>query len=284
MSRPALPPELPEATVAGLHALYREAADAEPGPELDRSILDAAHAGLDAAGAAKSRRPAPRWKGWLMAASALALAGIGVSLTWRVMDEQERQWREDARTPPLRRETSGGAAKAEASVPGAPAPAPAAARAPEVPAAALKGGHAELTRPVDAPARAQEAATLQAAPVPFAAPAAPQVLQAPAAEAMKKSVRTEADEPRERREATVGSNAASARGKLDAASPATGVAGATADSLAQPGVDAATPEAWLKRIRELVAAGRRDEAAQSLARFRLRYPDFVVPDDLRGTK
>ena len=44
--------------------------------------------------------------------------------------------------------------------------------------------------------------------------------------------------------------------------------------------DAATPENWLKHIRELRAAGREAEAARSLAHFRLRYPDHAVPRDL----
>ena len=277
MSRPALPRELPEASVAALHALYREAADAEPGPALDRSILDAARADLKAVGGTKSRRPALWWKGWLTAVSALALAGIGVSLTWRVMDEQERQLREEMRTPSVRRESSAGAAKAEAPTQGAAATA--------VAAAAPKGSGAAATKATDAPARVLDAVAVpEPVPVPFAAPAAPPALAAPAAEAMKKTVRAEADESRVRREATAGANAASARGRLDAASPATAVGGAAADSLAQPGVDAATPEAWLKLIRKLLATGRDAEASQSLARFRVRYPDLALPDDLRREK
>jgi len=40
-------------------------------------------------------------------------------------------------------------------------------------------------------------------------------------------------------------------------------------------------DAWLARIRELVAAGREDEARASLAEFQRRYPAFAVPQDLR---
>ena len=46
--------------------------------------------------------------------------------------------------------------------------------------------------------------------------------------------------------------------------------------------DAASPEAWLDQIRKLRAAGRTTEAAQSLERFRKRYPNMEVPDDLLG--
>jgi hypothetical protein len=57
-----------------------------------------------------------------------------------------------------------------------------------------------------------------------------------------------------------------------------------ADSLALPAPDAATPDAWLKQIRELRAAGRTADAVQSLARFRTRYPDYAVPGDLLNLK
>ena len=41
-------------------------------------------------------------------------------------------------------------------------------------------------------------------------------------------------------------------------------------------------EAWLSRIRELVAAERYDEARASFAEFRRRHPDAEVPADLRS--
>ena len=44
----------------------------------------------------------------------------------------------------------------------------------------------------------------------------------------------------------------------------------------------AVREAWLARIRELVAAERYVEARDSYAEFRRRYPDAPVPDDLRS--
>ena len=40
-------------------------------------------------------------------------------------------------------------------------------------------------------------------------------------------------------------------------------------------------EAWLGRIRELIAAERFDEARASFAEFQRRHPDAAVPDDLR---
>lgn len=43
----------------------------------------------------------------------------------------------------------------------------------------------------------------------------------------------------------------------------------------------ATPEAWLKQIREQVARGDELAVREQMRRFRQRYPDFVVPEDLR---
>ena len=42
------------------------------------------------------------------------------------------------------------------------------------------------------------------------------------------------------------------------------------------------PEKWLQRIEELRKLGRFDEAKASLANFRKRYPDYRLPESLRG--
>jgi hypothetical protein len=52
----------------------------------------------------------------------------------------------------------------------------------------------------------------------------------------------------------------------------------------EPPASADSPEvreAWLKRVRELVTHGDRDAARDSLREYRRRYPDAVIPDDLR---
>jgi hypothetical protein len=56
--------------------------------------------------------------------------------------------------------------------------------------------------------------------------------------------------------------------------PGEDVPPATADS-------PAVRDAWLQRIRELVAAGERDAARTSLQEFVRRHPDQPLPDDLR---
>lgn len=297
MSRSDLPPrpevpELPESAARELHALYREAAQAEPDATLDRKILDAARAELRDAGEAKARRPPPWWKGWLPVASALAIALVGVSLTWRVMDQQERDLRQEMQAAEAVRERSAGAA---ASV----APAQNATEASSVPRApapvAENNSRAESKALKHAPPSVSEPATI---PAPSAAAPMAPVL---ADEMLKKGQRAEQEDLRERRDANAAMGAASSparqAGKLEAGRPAAASSGeVAADSLAGPAaksavgsvslppVDAATPEAWLMQIRELRAAGRGTEAAQSLARFRARYPDFVLPDDLLKLK
>lgn len=51
-----------------------------------------------------------------------------------------------------------------------------------------------------------------------------------------------------------------------------------------PPATVASPEvrdAWLARIRALLAGGHAEEARASLEEFQRRYPDFVLPEDLR---
>jgi len=282
MTRSTLPsgPEVPESTLAALHALYREAASAEPGPGLDRSILAAARAELNAGRAAKARKPAPWWKRWLPLTSALAMALVGLSVTWRVMDEQERHLREEMKAAEAAGETL---------------------RAPPAPRSTEAGSSISAVAPVGETSRRVESDAAKDAPRRLAGPAAPPAATATATapaepapmpgKAMEKGLRAGPDELRERRDApAVAAPAASpaparALMKLEARSPGPAASGAgAADSIAPAAVDAATPEAWLKHVRELRAAGRSAEAAQSLARFRLRYPDFVLPDDLLNLK
>jgi len=281
MTRSTLPPEseVPESTVSELHALYQEGAKAEPSLMLDRSILDAARAEVRTDGATK--RQTRWWKGWLPVTSAIAVAVVGLSVTWRVMDEQERHLREEMRSGAAS-ETAGRVAPAERS----------GDVKPSLNAPAEKSRRVESTAAKDASLGVPEPAAI---PAP-AAPATTAPL--PAEQALKKeSRRAETDELRERRDAGAAANLAAGparqSGKLETGSLGTASSGeAAADSVARPyaksvaapAIDAATPDAWLKLVRELRTAGRSAEAAQSLARFRARYPDFVVPDDLLDLK
>lgn len=297
-SRPGVP-DVPESAASELQALYREASHAEPDAMLDRQILDAARAELRGAGAAKARRQPPWWKGWLPAASALAIALVGVSITWRVMDQQESDLRQEMKAAEAVRERS-------VAAPGSVAPAQGATETSPLPRApaplAEQERRAEPTTLKNAPPGVPEPAATSAPVAP-----APMVPMAPAVadEAMKKSGRSEKEDLRGRRDASAavgaatGSASSPARqaGKLEAGRPGAASSNETAaDSLAAPAANSATksaaapavdgpsPEAWLRQVRELLAAGRSTEAAQSLARFRARYPDFVLPDDLLKLK
>ena len=42
-----------------------------------------------------------------------------------------------------------------------------------------------------------------------------------------------------------------------------------------------TPQAWIEDIRKLMKAGMSEEAGGELALFKKRYPDYVLPEDLR---
>lgn len=270
--------EMPESNRRELQALYREAATDEPGPMLDRSILDAALAELKSAAASKAR-PVPWWKGWLPATTAIAAVVVGVSLTWRVMDEQERQLREEMRAAPA----AGGITRqpaADNAVVAAPASAaktaPTAGNAPVVPRKEASGA----TQAVASPPASPE-------PRPFTAPAA--AAPVPLEVETRKASRADARDEGTRRDAVVQDAAPAvsrAVGKLEAGRP--GASSETDVSASSPPAakvlaapEAASAEAWLRRIRELRAAGRDAEAAQSLDRFRQRYPDFPLPADMK---
>jgi hypothetical protein len=254
-------PEVPESQERELQALYREAAGEEPSPALDRRILDAVRADLVAAATAKAR-PVSWWKGWLPAATALAAVVVGVSLTWRVMDEQERQLREEMLAAPAASEAARQPAADRAAAPVPPEKEVAATAQPPV---------APEPRAFSAPA----------APAP--AVALPQEVEA------KKAARPEVREMESRRDAVVQDAAPAlprSAPKLEAGRPGASneAAGAISSAPAAKALaerDAVSPEAWLQRIRELRAAGRETEAAQSLARFRQRYPDFPLPADMK---
>lgn len=50
---------------------------------------------------------------------------------------------------------------------------------------------------------------------------------------------------------------------------------------AAPKASERSPQTWVEDIRKLMAAGRSEEAGQEIAEFKKRYPDYVLPEDLR---
>ena len=300
----------PNDSSEALHALYRAAADEAPSPQLDLAILSAARADLDRAKALPTSHSRSGWRRWMMPVSAVAVALFGLSLAWHVMDEQEMAQRRMLSTMPDELKEAAAPAPApagtdsaaatqptvdqetvrdvEVKAKGKPASAdslkampplakPAASPSPELKRENVRP-LAESAQDIQEKENAASGQRSEAAPMPAAA-SAPE----PAAALAPQEIRAKAmpqggvaPEASARRAAPLGQ----AR-KLDSAQPAE-AAPATDGAIA---VDAArleptTPDAWLQQIRALRAAGRHDEAAQSLARWHARYPDLAVPTDL----
>ena len=60
-----------------------------------------------------------------------------------------------------------------------------------------------------------------------------------------------------------------------------GVTAAIANPLAVSEAKERTPEKWLEDIRKLRTEGKATEVERELAEFRKRYPDYILPEDLR---
>ena len=298
-------------TADELTALYREGSTLEPGPLLDQRILAAAKTEL-ANDQRRQRVARPWWKVLLVPVTTVAVGVLGISLAWRVADQQERDVRatmnaaETSAQPPaapvakapapsaLDPETEAvrqGVRKEAKSDRAIAAPSPRALPEPKPEARVERRSEAksEAKSAVNTEAAADES-SLRAAPAPAPAQVGDLAVRKKAVEAAP--LPAEAGAP-----ATLIGQANSAPAAV--ATPAAPAApapmpaardyradraaektsGATMEAATAPD-DAATPEDWIKHIGELRAAGREAEAARSLARFRLRYPDHAVPRDL----
>ncbi len=252
MSRPHEPDDRQAklALADEIDALYRQGEGAEPDAELDRRILAAARREVESARA----RPRPGGWRWLTAGSALVVALLGVSLAWRVADEETRQLPTTGRGD-------------EGSSPGAK----------QDGASGQPGAPAERAASAEAKARAQAPAPARPAKPapPVAFPAAPAAGSATLPEAESREADKSASdsarvaEPAAQNEAAVSAR----RGK---AAP-----GEERQAAPQAVAPAPGPQVLLREIRELRAAGRFDEAAAVLKRLRALYPDYIVPDDLK---
>lgn len=263
---------------------------ADPSPALDARILAAARAD-DVRGGRSALRPRP-WRIALGVAASLVLA---VGLAWRLRPLPG---------PPIDRGASSAESAASSNVEAGSAQQPAASAAPEKttgePAAAFAvPPPREIAAPPALPSVESQRARAPAAPEPAktipAAPEPPVVLEAPAPPAPIDDMALPAppppafapavqSEPRaeparkaaaEEMPEEAGVDAAAAADQAAGDEPEMEVPPATADS---PDVR----EAWLQRIRELLAAGQTDAARASLKEFVHRHPDAPLPDDLRA--
>ena len=276
-----------------LQALYREAGGDLPTPESDQRIIAAAHADLRA-GARHSAYRANWLKRWLPATSAIAVALLGVSMAWRVVDHEVRELPDE---PALHEHGNAAAPGPESewtthAVPALPV------------TSESRRSTAEAARPAAGKpsAKANVADTLKRAPATLTPPPAPPTTT----RGLVRHDKSEAEQPlAESMGARLTPRAAASalpnsQGKsadiLQPSSQPDSLPNSQPDSRpdSRPGSPpgalherAAEPtdmQAWIGKIRALRAAGRDLEADESLARFRERYPAFVLPGDLAGVR
>lgn len=320
MTRPTRPDPLQPAERALADALAAATPSPGPSPGLDATILAAARKaaaeragegartgeGAPAAATPSStstsaghrrRRRSPTWlRGGALAAT-LVLA-IGVAWQLRPQIEVVRLPEEApaaAKVPAHADEVSAAASQVQEAITppsgtAAPAPPeavlfdaphrePAAARETVADTAGqeMSGSAAKSSGPAPREAAAST-------PVPMAVPAPPPAPPAPAAPQTRQALPP--PRPAPARDAAARSRAPDILGGAQAID---GEAMHAEDWLDQPlddtppaSVDSpAVREAWLARIRELVASERYGEARESFVEFQRRHPEAAVPDDLR---
>lgn len=266
-----------------------------PTPALDSRILAAARAAVD--GPAVPARQRRRWPVVFGVAASLALA-VGIAWQLRPLPDAAVEYSEAPAAAPM--ETTSAVAADAATV----APQDQAVDAADLPEAGRRAhpqspvaAAAEATRPAPQafPQTMQRKTTSDpeaaeaVAEMPPVAPAAPPPLPPSPATATE-----EADATRVRDAAHRDSPAPQGvtGNRQDTGSLAPREAAATSvDEYGDQSIDDQPPatadapevrQAWLQRIRELIAAGETDAARASLDEFRRRYPDAVLPEDLRA--
>lgn len=264
-------------------ALPRPHGRSAPGPELDARILAAARAAIEPPPAQRPRRS------WIASTALAASLVLVVGLAWQLRPPPSPEYPAQA-ADAVSADPESTAARAFEAPPAAPPmtearPSPVTtgdALAKRTAAPAATADVAEATAPA-------VAAAPPAPPVPTAAASAPAVAAMPqAADAAPAPMQAKASTGEPVRERAAASANATAPARDDTGNP---VAAGVADSFGfdDPGEDvppatADSPEvrdAWLHRIGELLAQGKTEDAKASLAEFRRRYPDAIVPPELR---
>ncbi len=273
-------------------ALPRPSGRTEPDAALDARILAAAHA------AANPTASTPRRRSWVMPLSVAASVTLAFGLAWQlrplamrapmestaasapVADEPQVQMIE---APPAPEATESAPAPMVAqpkpmpdrivTAPTASAEPVAAAPPPPAPPAPAAAAVMEDMAPVPVEVMATPASPPQAAPQAAAMAKSTDSARERAATAGMAARRTQLQQQDQRNEAAKAAEAA-ALDVVSADDPGEDVPPATADS---PEVR----DAWLHRIGELLKQGRTEDAKDSLAEFKRRYPDATLPPELR---
>jgi Meckel syndrome type 1 protein len=227
-----------------LAALYRKLPQPEPDAKLDAAVRALARR----AAATPAPAQAAKHRRWLPAFGVAAVLALAAGFAFRL-------------GPQLWQRPSAPAEAGSVAAPSTPATAANAASARQKALAPATPQAAEAQAPAAMMDKAENAAS-RPAPRAFPAPA-------PAAPQPQRST----PEP--------ASAAPVTAPPADAAS-----AGAPTPALAAPAAKDRNatlyPEHWLAKIRQLLRDDQREEALRSLAAFRKRYPDYPLPDDLRG--
>jgi hypothetical protein len=272
----------------------------EPSPALDARILAAAH---DAAARHGGTRPQRRWPVAFGIAASLALA-VGIAWQLRPLPQTTAAYQSEAPAAASVPATPERAAVADSMTESATAPADATAAAQQsdaapaisTPAPDASRESAKTMKSAAPPPPAEpmtEPDIVFDSPAPAAAEAAAQAVttvEAPGAFSAQPPPAPPMASDKRRSAAAAADAAASTLPETDTLDrlQATGTTEAAASD--EPGTDVppatmTSPEArdaWLARIRELLAAGKPDAARASLREFKHRYPDDPLPDDLRA--
>ena len=269
----------------------------EPDAALDARILAAAHAALPSAPVAKRRR------GWIVPLTAAASVSLAVGLAWQLQpppapevtpasaviaaesaagDSDQRGMHSiDAPPPPPAANVVQSRPTPMVSPAGQPPPPGNAARiAREVAPAEPTPAPMFVPAPPPAAMAADEMPEASAPPPPPSAPPAPVITQG----AMARSVAADAG-------ASTAGAAMPTQAKRAQQNEAEAAADAVASEQSAKAMDEeevppatmdapAARDAWLRRIGELQQQGHIDDAKASLAEFRRRYPEAVLPPEL----
>jgi hypothetical protein len=251
-----------------LSHIYREAGWPEPGRQIDEAILAASRRAARAQSSFARR--------WFPPFALAATVLLTFTLVLRVYEEQP-----ETASPSILEKRSASSAAEPASPPAAEKPKSAPEAKPvlpaqtapastlSTPAIALKkeapdAARANRTREIEESLRAR----YQSAP-----PLEPQPERPPAP--MAAPLRADKSPSPQPTQAAPAASAGFASGG------AAGEAATGAISIRRSDAPERSPQTWLEDIRRLKAQSRTEEAERELAEFRKRYPDFLLPDDLR---
>ena len=235
---------------SGLSRAYADADDIAPPAHLDAAILAQAHRAVYARPAVVPKR---RWAVPLgMVATVFMMVMAGLQLPAMMKDDALMQAPQVASV----------AMERNAPLPASVAPEPQARAESKHLARALNAEKAnDASKKMEAQAYAkQDADKVAVAAAPVAAPTAPSAAMANQAGAALEERQTMAS------------------GQVSAA-PAARMAAAPvmADQLLKAKDATLSPEDWLKQIKALQQAGKREEAKKELTAFKKRYPDYAIP-------